>query len=247
MNRFLQKVKEGASKASEKAQTVMEQNRVQSQIDSRLKEWKNNTYEIGCLALEAYKDRDMASLYSKMEELARTNVALEEEIDQLEWKRCELRNEKRCDCGQVSPWESNFCAHCGAKLPEPPKFINEMAVTTEETPDWEVQELKPYRHNESIMGNAAAGEAYPLNGNQKYHAPHNVDDPASNPNPAEQPNGREQGEETWTWKFPERDSRNIMNRNAEVQPDTLKLICPNCGAEAQQDAKWCERCGTPFI
>lgn len=221
MNRFLQKVKDGASKASEKAQHVMELNRVQSQIDTRLKEWKDNTYDIGIIAYEAYKGNDFSSLKSKLEELANNNLAIEQEIEQLEWKRCELRNEKRCDCGEVAAWEANYCAKCGAKLPEPPSFKHETAVAAaQKTVEWDEQELRPYRHNDThpIVEQEPAEPIY-LN------------------------EGVIQEEVPLTWRFPEKQPLSRSNRQ---QVETHQ-ICPQCGAQAELEAKWCERCGTPFV
>ncbi|MGZ9585509.1 zinc ribbon domain-containing protein [Paenibacillus marinisediminis] len=255
MNRFLQKMKDGASKASEKAQNVMELNRVQAQIDSRLKELKNNTYEIGYLAFEAYKEQDMESLSTKIEQLAEVNMALEQEIEQLEWKRCELRNEKRCDCGQTAAWEANFCAKCGAKLPDPPKFTHEMAATmepVEEFVEFEVQELRPYRHNESAMTPIEYTEdADPYYNDQDEQAL-----PGYSAAQTEEEQKRSAGstinghkqENTWTWNFPEKEPLLRANRHlTESQVDPNQQICKHCNAKADLEAKWCERCGTPFI
>lgn len=228
MNRFLQKVKDGASKASEKAQHVMELNRIQSQIDARFKEWRDNTYEIGILAYEAYKEDNFSELKTKMEELANTNQAIEQEIDQLEWKRCELRNEKRCACGEVSPWESNFCAKCGEKLPEPSRFNHETAVTAStvavvhQPEQWDVQELRPYRHNE--VNPSAPVIQVPA---EPIHLKESE---------------TQEAEVSLTWHFPQKQA-SVPNSQ---QVDTYKT-CSQCGNQAAPEAKWCERCGTPFI
>ena len=231
MNRFLKKVKDGASKASEKAKHVMELNRVQSQIDARLKEWKDNTYDIGILAFEAYKNDNFSELKGKLEELAINNLAIEQEIDQLEWKRCELRNEKRCECGEVAPWEANYCSKCGAKLPEPPSFKHETAVAAsasaanavQQSNRWDVQELRPYRHNDSHSNVTADQEpAEPI----YMHEGTSHED-----------------EVPLTWRFPEKQTLSRSNRRQAEMHKT----CSQCGAQAELDAKWCERCGTPFV
>ncbi|MCR8845137.1 zinc ribbon domain-containing protein [Paenibacillus sp. SC116] len=267
MNRFLKKVKEGASKASEKAQNVLELNRVQSQIDALRKEWEHNTYEIGRLAFEAYKNQDYASLGIEMDELAQANVILEEEMERLEWKRCALRNEKRCSCGEIAPWSSKFCASCGDRLPDPPvreveievdsmndaqhyKLENEADhkaeekentyITLQQTPtsiafddanerDDEVESLSRY-------AKAAKDSTSP---NQPY-SPYNQ-------------YGQEDEDDADIMEI-KKPTPQVNIRGSEryirqqpVEHDPNSRTCSKCSAAAPLEAKWCERCGAPFI
>lgn len=268
MNRFLQKVKDGASKASEKAQNVMEQNRVQGQIDAKHKQWKQNTYEIGCIAYEAYKEERLSSLKEQFEELAKENVQLEQEMEQLEWKRCELRNEKRCSCGQVADWGANFCAKCGSKLPEPPRMNVESAAAMDKTDLWETQVLHPFRHNEASVPHVLDKEdtVYYFNSEDDQSPQHyptsavkgegsSLSSSGTEPlslNSADQTNTRRE-EAAWTWSFPEREPLSRSGKPSQSGGSmgnkyaTLGKICTHCGASAEEEAKWCERCGTPFV
>ncbi|WP_157283067.1 zinc ribbon domain-containing protein [Paenibacillus assamensis] len=270
MNRFLQKVKEGASKASEKAQNVLELNRVQSQIDVLRKEWEHNTYEIGRLAFEAYKNQDYASLGVEMDELAQANVILEEEMERLEWKRCALRNEKRCSCGEIAPWSSKYCASCGDRLPDPPvrEVESELGDSSEMQPYKLEDEANPKvedkektyitlhqtptsttlnhtdeldersGHDEQLSRYAASTKEssapiHPYSPYDQYGQEDEDDaDRMEIKKPAPQVNIR--GSERYI-------------RQQPVEHDASSRTCSKCAAAAPPEAKWCERCGAPFI
>ncbi|WP_195574504.1 zinc ribbon domain-containing protein [Paenibacillus sp. 1001270B_150601_E10] len=261
MNRFLDKVKQGASKASEKAQIVVELNRIQSQIESRRKDWEQNAYEIGCMAYNAYKDQKMESLSEQMAELAVLNLKLEEEIEVLEWKRCELRHEKRCEkCGEISAWISNFCSNCGEKLPEAPEHMRDAGSFASAT-----GEAKRKRGSNdgyiTLNPTPSSSRITPSDLKLDVHGeavPWGQDDSPSNHSNMEIPMDEEED-----MYFPPRSSRTGAGNHQQEQVDGPHVHigarpvtttipadqkpCAGCGTLAPYDAKWCERCGAPFI
>ncbi|MCG7408628.1 zinc ribbon domain-containing protein [Paenibacillus sp. ACRRX] len=264
MNRFLQKMKEGASKASEKAQNVVELNRIQSQIESLRKEWEQNTYEIGCLAYEAYKTNELSGLEHQLAALARVNARVEQDIEQLEWKRCELRHEKRCDCGEIAPWTANYCAKCGTKLPDPPSMGEETAAAYE--PQGKVTELRPFEYKdgqyahpehddaEDAFHSVVDEEKYP-----RYAVPQQTDafededayafDEEQFLLPRSQHRQHTVTDSLHKSAVPNAYDGHIGTKRFEAGPEPLPEAkpCTACGSFAPLEAKWCERCGSPFV
>lgn len=254
MNRILQKLKEGASKASEKAQNVIEINRLQSQIAARRKEIEQNVYLIGERVYDAYKKKDLTIAEDEVMALGDANLLLEEEIKQLEWKISELRHEKRCECGEVAPITSNYCAACGRKLPEAPEELYE----EEEEWDEEEEETRVYSHHPSSVSEAASASEDDSRwqppqpeeddeGDAEVRYTYHPDRHSSHAVP------RRQKEE---FSIPPHDSSRpgremnitVGGRPVARKPEEPSVRrCPNCNSTAEPEAKWCERCGTPFI
>ncbi|MDU5140919.1 MAG: zinc ribbon domain-containing protein [Paenibacillus dendritiformis] len=254
MNRILQKLREGASKASEKAQNVIEINRLQSQIAARRKEIEQNVYLIGERVYDAYKKKDLTLAEDEVMALGDANLLLEEEIKQLEWKVSELRHEKRCECGEVAPITSNYCASCGRKLPEAPEEL------FEEDEDWgkEEEETRVYTHQPSSVSESA-----PMaEDGGRWEPPQPEDDEdreaearyTYHPDRLSSHDGLIRQKEEFSIP-PLESSRSGREMNITVggrpvarkreEPSVRR--CPNCNSAAEPEAKWCERCGTPFI
>lgn len=125
MNCFIQKIKNSASKVSEKAHKMMEMKQIQTQIVEKRREWKQNVYKIGKFVYDAYKKSDLTLAEADLKEIAQLNVRVEEELKLLDWKVSELHEQKRCECGEIAPFTANFCSVCGRKLPEPPQGVVE--------------------------------------------------------------------------------------------------------------------------
>lgn len=252
MNRILQKLREGASKASEKAQNVIEINRLQSQIAARRKEIEQNVYLIGERVYDAYKKKDLTLAEDEIMALGDANLLLEEEIKQLEWKVSELRHEKRCECGEVAPLTSNYCAACGRKLPEAPEEL------FEEDEEWgeEDEETRVYTHHPSSVSESAPA----VEDDGRWQSPQPEEDEESEEDVrytyhpdrlSSQP--KRQKEEFSIPPLESSRSGREMNITVGGRPVARKpeepsvRRCPNCNAAADPEAKWCERCGTPFI
>lgn len=254
MNRLIQKLKEGASKASVKAQNVMEINRIHSQITARRKEIDSNIYNIGELVYDAYKKNDLTIAESGIMEIGKVNLALEEEIKQLEWKMSELRREKRCECGEIAPITAKFCSSCGNRLPEAPASVLEEDEEQEEL----IMQMK-----EPSFAETDEDDGYePLYSQEKaYQAPDfdvYEDEPErytyKSPQPpqpnAEMPQSAEMVRPMYEEAHKKRDLNvTVGGRRLPIGPDGELSIrrCPNCNSYADVDAKWCERCGTPFV
>lgn len=120
--KLLQRIKDGASRVSEKAQSSVEVSKLNGQISDLEHEMQVEFLKMGKLFYEGYRSRDMSSAEGPMVELARACNKLQEQIDGVRARIAELKNERLCACGRVVSLEANFCPHCGRKLdPLPPR------------------------------------------------------------------------------------------------------------------------------
>ncbi|NUU61740.1 zinc ribbon domain-containing protein [Paenibacillus agri] len=116
---LLQRIKDGASRVTEKAQGSVEIGKLNSQISDIEREMEVEFMKMGRLFYEGYRLRDMSEAEGKMVELSRVCSRHQERIDVLRSRIAELKNERLCACGQVVALDANFCPHCGRKQEEP--------------------------------------------------------------------------------------------------------------------------------
>ncbi|NQX48737.1 zinc ribbon domain-containing protein [Paenibacillus tritici] len=115
---FLQRIKDGASRVSEKAQSSVEVSKLNGQISDIEHEMQIEFLKMGKLFYEGYRSRDMSVAEGQMIELARGCNKLQEKIEGVRSRIAELRNERLCTCGKIVALDANFCPHCGRKLEE---------------------------------------------------------------------------------------------------------------------------------
>lgn len=113
---FLQRLKDGANKATEKAQNAVEVNKLNGQI-SDIEHKKTSYYtEMGRVFYEGYRSKDMTVAEKEMVNLAKSCDALQEQMDELRSRIAILKNERLCQCGRTVALDANFCPYCGNKL-----------------------------------------------------------------------------------------------------------------------------------
>jgi ribosomal protein L40E len=120
MNLF-QKLKEGANKATDYAQQTMKITKINTQISGLKKEIERNNTLIGYAVYEAYKVNDLTQAEEAVRKLSNDNMALENEISELEHAIEVIKNEKMCDCGRKASIDARFCASCGKQFPFEPE------------------------------------------------------------------------------------------------------------------------------
>lgn len=114
--KILQRLKDGANKATEKAQHVVEINKMNSQI-AEIEQQKNAYFqEMGKVFYEGYRSQDMSVAEKEMVELAQVCDGLQEQIHTLRNRIAIMKNERLCECGRVVGLDANFCPYCGNKL-----------------------------------------------------------------------------------------------------------------------------------
>ncbi|MNU51551.1 Double zinc ribbon [compost metagenome] len=113
---FLQRIKKGAGKATERAQNAVEISKLNNQISNIEREMGIYFQRMGQVFYEGYRESDMSKAEKEMMDLAKTCDLLNEEKDEVRFKIASLRNERLCACGKVVPEEAIFCPYCGRKL-----------------------------------------------------------------------------------------------------------------------------------
>jgi len=113
---FFDKLKQGAQEASKKAQITVEVNRLKLQISSINKEI-TRLYTLIGEAVHAQISQGSAELPAECLEWSKNIIEKKQEIEQIESKIRELRDEYVCaSCGHVNSREDKFCSECGAKI-----------------------------------------------------------------------------------------------------------------------------------
>lgn len=112
-------VSKGVSTATEKAQQTVEVTRLHAQISGKRKEIEAIHAEIGAAVFDAYRQKDLSLAESKVIPACEEILVVQGEIEALEERIMQLRNEKECVCGRKVPYDTRFCPSCGHPFPEP--------------------------------------------------------------------------------------------------------------------------------
>lgn len=110
---FLDKLKEGASKAADMAKETVEVTRLNAQISSKKREMEKKTNQIGEVTLTAFLNNSLDSIEHGVKDLCLDMESLRKDVDQLDIKIREVRNEKDCPCGKTLSLQTKFCSACG--------------------------------------------------------------------------------------------------------------------------------------
>lgn len=110
---FLQRIKDGAGRASERAQSAVEIGRLNSHISDIQREIEVHYQRMGQVFYESYSKRDTSPAEDEIMELCTACDLLTEEIAELRGRIADLRNEKLCECGTRLVAGTVVCPHCG--------------------------------------------------------------------------------------------------------------------------------------
>lgn len=115
--KFLQRIKDGAGKVTDRAQNVVEIGRLNTQISNIEREMGLYYQKMGEVFYEGYRIKNMSQAEKEMVELAKTCDLLLEEREEIRTKIAELKNEHLCGaCGKTVAEDALFCHFCGHKL-----------------------------------------------------------------------------------------------------------------------------------
>lgn len=117
---FLQRIRDGAGKVTDRAQNAVEIGRLNTQISNIEREMGLYFQRMGEVFYEGYSHKDMTNAEKEMVELAKTCDLLSEERDEIRAKIAELKNERLCGaCGKAVTEDAMFCQYCGHRLEKP--------------------------------------------------------------------------------------------------------------------------------
>ncbi|MEX2461667.1 MAG: zinc-ribbon domain-containing protein [Paenibacillaceae bacterium] len=110
---FFNKIKEGAGKAADLAKETVEITRLNTQITAKRKEIDKNNNRIGELIFSAFQKNDMDAVESQVTTICQDIAMLQQDIQNLDLKIQEVKNEKNCVCGKTIALHAKFCPSCG--------------------------------------------------------------------------------------------------------------------------------------
>jgi chromosome segregation ATPase len=113
---FFDKIKEGAGKAADLAKETVEITRLNTQISTKKREIDKSHSRIGELISSAFQINDLASVEEQVAILCQDIVSLQQDIQNIESKIKEVKNEKACVCGKTIAFNAKFCPSCGHKF-----------------------------------------------------------------------------------------------------------------------------------
>ncbi len=153
--KILQRLKDGANRATEKAQGAVEISKLNNQIADVEKEMQFHFMEMGRVFYEGYSEEDMTLAEKEMLKHCKTCDGLQEEIEQLRRRIAELKNEKLCKCGRTVELDANFCPSCGRSLKG--EALNKRARRRAQTARSRQIRGRRLRRNQNLQGTGRPG------------------------------------------------------------------------------------------
>jgi|GEM_PF-2251919 len=236
-------VTKGVSTATEKAQQTVEITKLHSQIAGKRKEIERKYNEIGEAVYRAYLDGDLSKAETDVIPACQQIADKNRDIDSLEDRIRELRNEKECECGQRVPFQTRFCPACGKPFPEPvaPAAAGESegqlsALSSEAAPERVESAIEVYPADEAV------DEAW-----DEPHAVGEGDRRAYEGDRLAYEDNRLGFEDERLGFEDERRAFEDDNRVFEKPPEKPVVhICTACQAEMPEEARFCQDCGNPM-
>ncbi|MCG7386250.1 zinc ribbon domain-containing protein [Paenibacillus sp. ACRRY] len=263
--KLLQRIKNGANKATERAQHAVEIGKINNQIVGLQQEQEVHFTDMGRIFYEGYRAQDMTRAEKEMVDLSHLCDELQDEIDGLRSKIAELKNERLCECGHVASLDANFCPKCGRKLgefksaastPGPASVRQEAAVAqSAERPFYEdtttiqdeVDEDEPYHTViPSIADLETESEFNSAEFTQEEKEAFDAEWERRREEEMLRERERQQelDERIRYWK----ENNPIVN-TVDVQTEVPREMvkCQICASELPKGSKWCPRCGAEQI
>lgn len=242
--KFLQRIKDGAGKVTDKAQNAVEIGRLNTQINNIEREMDLYFQRMGEVFYEGYRNKDMSLAEKEMVDLAKTCDLLAEERDEIRGKIAELKNERLCaSCSKAVTEEALFCQYCGHKLEK----ANKPAQIHDEEEEKDAGQ-KPVSDPLALLEESALfaslGQEEPA-----------VEEPVERMDPEEEARRlreldreRERQEELdrriRTWKENVKITDHVAAAKESLQGEST---CQICSALLVKGTKWCPHCGSEQI
>ncbi|WP_438349380.1 double zinc ribbon domain-containing protein [Paenibacillus sp. FA6] len=113
---FFNKLKEGATKAADKAKDSVDVVRINAQISAKQKEIDKSYLMIGESVFNAYAVNDLTIAEQIIKVESDKIIILQQENHLLTQRIKQIKDEKTCSCGKAVPMNTKFCASCGNKF-----------------------------------------------------------------------------------------------------------------------------------
>lgn len=246
---LLQKIKQGANKATEKAQHAVEIQKMNSQIATIQQEMDVHFLKMGQIFYEGYRFQDMSIAEIEMTRLSKACDELQEEINGMRSRIAELKNERLCECGASAPREANFCPKCGHKLVSEYAAAHQEAAAREQAPSFRDSvltddvdhplEKKPFATPELDEDHVTAPDFTP-----EEKAAFDAEWERRRNEELERERQQTLDERIRYWKS---NNQNEELESAETYAARGLVKCQICTVELPKGSKWCPRCGAEQI
>lgn len=257
---FLQRLKDGAGKVTDRAQNVVEIGKLNTQISNIERELGLYYQKMGEVFYEGYHKKDMSDAEKEMLDLAKTCDLLAEERDEIRAKVAELKNERLCGaCGRTVSEDAVFCQYCGHKLIKRKSIIPEDLIeparaaspTVEDTrtpvvPETLEKETKRSIDLEQLLFSADLIESTEKRDSEAVREPADPEEEERLQRNLERERRRQEELDrrirSWTQKAEQPDEE---KPSSGITGETAK--CQICGSMLVKGTKWCPNCGSEQI
>ncbi|RKN83873.1 zinc ribbon domain-containing protein [Paenibacillus ginsengarvi] len=123
--KWLNVLREGATRAADKAQRTVEVTKLAAQISGKRRLIRDVQRQIGAAVHEANKRGDFTAARPEVTLLSAHIDGLERQIGVLELELQRLNREKTCPCGRIVPFSARYCPDCGKPFVIRPETVDE--------------------------------------------------------------------------------------------------------------------------
>ncbi|MGF7047010.1 putative RNA-binding Zn-ribbon protein involved in translation (DUF1610 family) [Paenibacillus sp. DS2015] len=242
---IMKRIKDGANRATEKAQSVVEVNKINGYIAEIEREMDIHFLKMGKVFYEGYCSEDMRIAEKEMVALSKTCDQLGSEIDEFRGRIADLKKERLCKCGKVVALDVNFCPQCGTKmLEDQPKYQQENQV------DDEKRTVYPEPMNSATIESILYEDAQEfLEEDVVEEVPQDLERERRQVEDLERERERqlELDRRIRYWNDNNHSAATEENDAEGTSDEKETFKCQICAADLAMGSKWCPRCGAEQI
>ncbi|OAB42455.1 double zinc ribbon domain-containing protein [Paenibacillus glacialis] len=116
MSHFFNKMKQGVTDVSKKAQNTVEAATLKIQMTTKEKEIDKNYAAIGRIVHQSVARKESTIPLAEIQKYQKAIVILEQEIAQMQRKIQQIQSQKECGCGKMLPADATYCPFCGQQF-----------------------------------------------------------------------------------------------------------------------------------
>ncbi|OAB41080.1 double zinc ribbon domain-containing protein [Paenibacillus antarcticus] len=116
MSHFFNKMKQGVTDVSKKAQNTVEAATLKIQITSKEKEIDKNYSAIGRIIHQSVARKESTIPIADIQKFQKIILNLEQEMELMQRKIQQIQSQKECGCGKMLPADATYCPFCGQQF-----------------------------------------------------------------------------------------------------------------------------------
>ncbi|MHA0857101.1 zinc ribbon domain-containing protein [Paenibacillus sp. CMAA1364] len=237
---IMDRIKSGANRVTQKAQNMVEVNKIKSHITEIERALDIYFLQMGKVFYSGYQTDDMSVAEVEIVRLSKECDTLTEEIELHRQRIAELQNERMCPCGHMVELNVNYCPHCGTKLSESEAMDKQEKVVAAKKESIRHEDLEILSVNDV---DHILEEPYEEIVEKQ---PQDIDRERKQAEVLERERERqlELDRRIRYWKGQDGEESTVK-QDSEEAVDTFK--CQICAVDLPVGSKWCARCGAEQI